>query len=54
MLNIKHLANLSLTCQLYIACGFQLKLFILPYYVLISPNFVYQVIYIVDTLEHKN
>ena len=33
-----------LTRQLYIACGFQLKLFILPYYVLIFPNFVFQVI----------
>ena len=30
--------------QLYIACGFQLNLFILPYYVLIFPNFVFQVI----------
>ena len=34
----------DLTCQLYIACGFQLNLFILPYYVLIFPNFVFQVI----------
>ena len=30
--------------QLYIACDFQLYLFILPYYVLIFPNFVFQVI----------
>ena len=30
--------------QLYIACGFQLNLFILPNYVLIFPNFVFQVI----------
>ena len=34
----------DLTCQLYIDCGFQLNLFILPYYVLIFPNFVFQVI----------
>ena len=43
----------DLTCQLYIACGFQLNLFILPYYVLIFPNFVFQVISRC-TLEHKN
>ena len=30
----------DLTCQLYIACGFQSNLFILLYYVLIFPNFV--------------
>ena len=30
--------------QLYIACGFQLNFFILPNYVLIFPNFVFQVI----------
>ena len=30
--------------ELDIACGFQLNLFILPNYVLIFPNFVFQVI----------
>ena len=34
-----------LRSQLYIASGFQLNLFILPNYVLIFPNFVFQVIY---------
>ena len=34
----------DLTFQLYIACGLQLNLFILPYYVVIFPNFVFQVI----------
>ena len=33
----------DLTCQLYIACGFQLNLFILHYF-LIFPNVVFQVI----------
>ena len=36
--------NLGIFTQLYIACGFQLNLFILPYYVLIFTNFVFQVI----------
>ena len=39
-----NLGHFDLTCQLYIACGFQLNLFILPNYVLIFPNFVFQVI----------
>ena len=39
-----NLGHLSQKFQLYIACGFQLNLFILPYYVLIFPNFVFQVI----------
>ena len=39
-----NLGHFVLTCQLYIACGFQLNLFILPYYGLIFPNFVFQVI----------
>ena len=42
----------DLTCQLYIACGFQLNLFILPNYVLIFSNFVFKLY--VNTLEHKN
>ena len=39
-----NLGDFFLNLQLYIACGFQLNLFILPYYVLIFPNFVFQVI----------
>ena len=38
------LGHFYLRGQLYIAYGFQLKLFILPYYFLIFPNFVFQVI----------
>ena len=34
----------DLTCQLYIACGYQLNFFILPNYVLIFPNLVFKVI----------
>ena len=39
-----NLGHFYLVLQLYIACGFQLNLFILPNYVLIFPNFVFQVI----------
>ena len=39
-----NLGPFYLKFQLYIACGFKLNRFILPNYVLIFPNFVFQVI----------
>ena len=41
---LANLGHFYLRGQLYIACGFQLNLFILPNYVLIFPKFVFQVI----------